>query len=79
MPIKPPPSSNADKHCAEYEDGTRAIAQYGLGNTTYIHRLGSCINLEKPEDKCMFFDMFTKNGTPVYIIGVTNNIGTFND
>ena len=79
MPIKPPPSSNADKYYAEYENGARGIAQYGLGNTTCIHRIGSCISLEKPEDKRMFFDILTKNGTPAYIIGAANNIGAFND
>ena len=79
MPTRPSSSSNVDKYRAEYEEGVRIIAQYGSGNTTYSHKIGSCVNLEKQDEKSRFFDMFTENGMPVYIIGVTNNIDSFDD
>ncbi len=74
-----PPTTEHDAYDAEYEKGAKAIRQSRLENVTYSHRIGFCIDLKNNKVKRRFFDMFTNNGKPVYIIGITDNAGDFDD
>ena len=78
MPVKSS-VGGVDEYNVEYDSGTAAIAQYGSGNTTYSFRIGSCLDLKSREDRNRMFDEFTDSGMPVYIFGVTNNAGNFNE
>ena len=68
-----------DSYILDYEAEAEAIKRYGPGDITYSRKLGLCIDLTIPEEKSKFFSKFTDSDLPVYLIGITNNRGDFND
>ena len=68
-----------DSYVEDYERGVDAIRRYGPENVTYIPRTGKCMKLKNQDSVRMFFEEYTRNGNPVYIIGVTNNRDDFNE
>jgi len=72
-------AARGSEYRREYDGGVEAITRHGSGDITYNHRSGSCVDLEKPEERTRFFGEFTKGGLPVYIVAVTNNEGDFNE
>ena len=56
-----------------------AIRRYGPENVTYVPRTGRCMKLKNRDSVRVFFEEHTRNGDPVYMIGVTNNRDDFNE
>ncbi len=73
------PNDMLEAWIADYDRGVEAIKRYGKGNVTYSPRIGRCICLNIPRDRDVFFDEFSDGGSPVYIIGVTDNDGDFDE
>ena len=68
-----------DRYVEDYNRGVNAIRQHKRKNTTYVPGAGMCMSLDSQEQVRMFFEKHTRNGDPVYMIGVTNNRGDFNE
>ena len=59
---------------SEYARGVRDFPKIGR-NVTFEPTSGTMSDLSREEDRIRFFDRFTKDGDPVYLISVTNNTG----
>ena len=58
----------------EYDRGIMDFPKTGR-NVTFEPTGGMVSDLSREEDRVRFFDRFTKDGDPVYLIGATNNTG----
>ena len=59
---------------SEYDRGIMGFPKTGR-NVTFEPTGGMVSDPSRDEDRVRFFDRFTKDGDPVYLIGATNNTG----